>query len=131
MAAIALRRASSGADESGLVTNSSIFILLWPATISGRPSLRLTLARHLPGLCSKAFTKNCLYSTADPRGVSLLEPRKRALAERDRIKILQPRGCPSGARLARIVGLFDDRDRGGRPPNSSVIEVTARSRGWG
>jgi hypothetical protein len=69
---MALTRASSGVNESGLVTNSSIFTLLWPTTINGRPSHRLTLARHLPGRCSKALTKNSLYSTADPRRVSAL-----------------------------------------------------------
>jgi hypothetical protein len=69
IAAMAFNSASFGVDESEPVTNSSTFTLSRPATMRGFPSERLTLARHLPGFCSNAFTINCLYSTADPRRI--------------------------------------------------------------
>jgi hypothetical protein len=66
---MAFSKASFGIDESELVKNSSTFTLPRPAKMRGFPSERLTLARHLPGFCSNAFTINCLYSTADPRRI--------------------------------------------------------------
>jgi hypothetical protein len=72
----AFSKASFGVDESELVTNSSTFTLSRPAIMRGFPSERLTLARHLPGFCSKAFTINRLYSTADPEGYTVHRARR-------------------------------------------------------
>ena len=56
--------------------------------IKGFPSDRLTLARHFPGACSKAFTISCLYSTADPQG-SREQKHTRDLTKRNSTKTPQ------------------------------------------
>jgi hypothetical protein len=137
IAVMALARASSGVNESGLVTNSSIFTLLWPTTISGRPSHRLTLARHLPGCCSKAFTKNSLYSTADPRRVSHLNhtsenwPSKIGLKDYSRGDVLPLQGRlrlqDSGHRLDAVPtpAIAPDRLCGGPPHGDATQTMTS------
>jgi hypothetical protein len=59
MAATAINMASSSVVTSKPVINCSSFLPL--VILIGFPSARRILARHLPGCCSNARTKNCLY----------------------------------------------------------------------
>jgi hypothetical protein len=64
--AMAIVIAATAVVASKPVTNFSIFLL--PTIITGLPSTRTTVARHLPGFPSNGWMRNCLYSTGNNRG---------------------------------------------------------------